>query len=74
MDVGAQLQNRRRRLIHTSCFYHILRVAGLECGCLLGEASGGEATLMPVEGLTIGIAFRARAVVGGEFWTFTYAY
>jgi len=71
--MSAQLPNRLWRLIHRR-FYHILRVTGLECGCLLGEASGGEATLMPVEGLTIGIAFRARVVVGGEFWTLRYVY
>jgi len=72
MDVSAQLPNRLWRLIRR-LLHHSLRVTGLECGCLLGEASGGEATLMPVDGLTIGIAFRARAV-GGEFWTFMYAY
>lgn len=46
--------------------YHILLVNGLACGCLLGDASGGEATLKPVLGLTIGIAFRTRVVTGGE--------
>lgn len=46
--------------------YHILLDIGLACGCLLGDASGGEATLKPVLGLTIGIAFRTRVVTGGE--------
>ena len=68
MDEGgggcARLSNRLWRLIPW-LGYHILLAIGLACGCLLGDASGGEATLKPVLGLTIGIAFRTR-VTGGE--------
>lgn len=69
----AQLSNRWWRLI-SQVLYHILLVIGLACVCLLGDDSGGEATLKPVVGLTIGIAFRTRVVTGGECWTFMYIF
>lgn len=61
----AQLPNREWRLTTVGA-YHILLDIGLDCGCLLGDARGGEATRKPVVGFTIGIAFRTRVVTGGE--------